>query len=45
MCSVGEGEAEMIPVLIDENMETYLCDPCIQELKAECTVEILTEAM
>ena len=45
MCCASEvtTEAEIWPVLIDDNMETEMCDPCIQLARTEMDIEILDE--
>jgi hypothetical protein len=44
MCGTSEvmTEAEILPVLIDDNMETEMCEPCIKIARSEMTIEILT---
>lgn len=35
---------EIVPVLIDGNMETFLCNPgCVKALRPEMTVELLDD--
>lgn len=36
-------KGEMIPVLIDDNMETHLCTECIPIVEQEMTVQRLKE--
>ena len=47
MCCASEitTEAEIVPVLLDQNMETEMCRPCIKILQAsgEMDVEIMED--
>lgn len=45
-CSKSElgTDDEILPVLIDDNMETHMCESCIDDAKNYIDIEVLEEA-